>query len=265
MKKLFKIIVMSALLGSVVSCNCINKLNKSAVVEGTQVIAHRGYWDCKGSAQNSIHALKGAQKIGVYGSEFDANMTKDGILIINHDRTFKGLVIENTEYNILKDSTLKNGEKIPTLKQYLKQGKKSQKTKMIFELKAHSTPEIEKKAVEESVRMVKKYNLEKKTEFISFSMYICKEFARLMPNNEIAYLGGKIAPADLKKMGINAIDYHYSNFQLHPEWVKQAHDLGMKVNVWTVDNPEQIKEMINLGVDYITTNKPELVQSLIKH
>lgn len=265
MRKLFKIIVMSALLSSVVSCNCINKLNESTVIEGTQVIAHRGYWDCKGSAQNSIYALKRAQEISAYGSEFDVNMTKDGILIINHDRTFKGLVIENTKYNILKDSTLKNREKIPTLKQYLKQGKKSQKTKMIFELKAHSTPEIEKKAVEESVRMVKKYNLEKRTEFISFSMYICKEFARLMPNNEIAYLGGKIAPADLKKMGINAIDYHYSNFQLHPEWVKQAHDLGMKVNVWTVDNPEQIKEMINLGVDYITTNKPELVQSLIKH
>lgn len=32
----------------------------------TQIIAHRGFWKTEGSAQNSIHALKGAQKLKVY-------------------------------------------------------------------------------------------------------------------------------------------------------------------------------------------------------
>lgn len=36
----------------------------------------------------------------------------------------------------------------------------------------------------------------------------------------------------------------------NPEWVKQAHDLGLEVNVWTVDSEEDMKYFIGLGVDY---------------
>ena len=59
------------------------------------------------------------------------------------------------------------------------------------------------------------------------------------------------------------LDYHYSNFVQHPEWVKEAHDLGMIVNVWTVNKEEMMQQMIDLGVDYITTDKPETALKLI--
>ena len=49
-----------------------------------------------------------------------------------------------------------------------------------------------------------------------------------------------------------------------PEWVKQAHELGMIVNVWTVNKEEMMQQMIDLGVDYITTDKPELCLKLIQ-
>jgi glycerophosphoryl diester phosphodiesterase len=45
--------------------------------------------------------------------------------------------------------------------------------------------------------------------------------------------------------------------------VTQAHELGMIVNAWTVDKEEDIKRMLALGVDHITTNEPELAQQLI--
>ena len=48
-----------------------------------------------------------------------------------------------------------------------------------------------------------------------------------------------------------------------PEWVKEAHDLGMSVNVWTVDNPEDIRAMRDLGVDQITTDKPALAREIL--
>ena len=57
-------------------------------------------------------------------------------------------------------------------------------------------------------------------------------------------------------MRINGIDYHYKVFEKKPEWVKEAHELGMKVNVWTVNNTEDIKNMLKLNVDYITTDHP---------
>ena len=59
------------------------------------------------------------------------------------------------------------------------------------------------------------------------------------------------------------IDYHYSNFEQHPEWVKEAQELGMIVNVWTVNKEELMQKMIDLGVDFITTDKPEKVLELI--
>lgn len=50
-----------------------------------QVIAHRGYWKTEGSAQNSISSLKNTYRIGVYGSEFDVHITRDGVVVVFHD------------------------------------------------------------------------------------------------------------------------------------------------------------------------------------
>ena len=58
-----------------------------------KVIAHRGFWDAPGSAQNSIRALVKADSIGCWGSEFDVWMTADDKLVVNHDASFKGLHI----------------------------------------------------------------------------------------------------------------------------------------------------------------------------
>ena len=38
----------------------------------------------------------------------------------------------------------------------------------------------------------------------------------------------------------------------------------MKVNVWTVDNEDNMKALIEHGVDFITTNEPEVLQKLLK-
>ena len=64
-------------------------------------------------------------------------------------------------------------------------------------------------------------------------------------------------------MGLTGIDYNIKVFRQHPEWVAEAHALGMNVNVWTVDEAEDIQAMQQLGVDYITTNKPKLCEELI--
>ena len=45
--------------------------------------------------------------------------------------------------------------------------------------------------------------------------------------------------------------------------MKEAHDLGMSVNVWTVDNEKDIRQMKELGVDQITTNKPALTREIL--
>ena len=50
----------------------------------------------------------------------------------------------------------------------------------------------------------------------------------------------------------------------HPEWIKEAHDLSLKVNVWTVDEVEDMKWLIEQKVDFITTNEPVILQEELK-
>ena len=229
----------------------------------TQVIAHRGFWKTEGSAQNSIAALEKAAEEKLYGSEFDVQVTLDGKLIVNHDAKFQGFVIAETPYKQLKKIRLNNGEKLPNLKKYLKKGKKLD-IQLILEIKSHKSKEVEDKMAADIVKMVKKMGLEKQVEYIAFSLNVCEQLAKLTPESEIAYLNGDVTPAELKKKGINGIDYHYNVIEKHPEWVKEAHDLGMKVNVWTVNKEDMMKKLIDRKVDYITTDQPLETKKLLE-
>lgn len=228
----------------------------------TQVIAHRGFWKTEGSAQNSIAALEKAAEERLYGSEFDVQVTLDGKLIVNHDAKFQGFVIAETPFKELKKIKLKNGEKLPTLKKYLKAGKK-QDIQLILEIKSHKSKEVEDKMTADIVKMVKKMGLQKQVEYIAFSLNICEQLAKLTPESEIAYLNGNLPPAELKKKGINGIDYNQKVLEKHPEWVEEAHRLGMKVNVWTVNKEDMMRKFIDMKVDYITTDYPLETQKLL--
>ena len=233
---------------------------------GPYVVAHRGHWKTDGSAQNSISSLLNAGKIGAYGSEFDVNLTADDQLVINHDFSFKGLPIRETTLADLRNDTLllDNGERIPTLDEYLEASLQYPKLKLVFELKSKGDPEYEAVAIQKSIEAFKRYGVQKRVEFISFSLSACEEFARQMPKNRVEYLGGDMEPAELKKLGINGIDYHHSVFLSRPEWVVEAHSLGMVVNVWTVDADEDIKRMLLMDVDHVTTNHPEQAMRIIE-
>lgn len=230
----------------------------------TQVIAHRGFWKTEHSAQNSITALNKAAENKLYGSEFDVQLTADGVVVVNHDDTIQGFTIGKTNYDNLKGLQLKNGEILPTLADYLQAGKKQAGIQLILEVKPHKTKEQEDQIAETTVKMVKEYGLEKQVEYISFSMNICEQLTKLTPNSAIAYLKSDVAPKELKAKGINGIDYHYKAIEKHPEWVNEAHELDMKVNVWTVNSLKDIQKMIDLKVDYITTDQPLEVTDLIK-
>lgn len=229
-----------------------------------KVIAHRGYWKKENSAQNSVAALREAGKVACYGSEFDVQLSGDGRLVVVHDPVVEGLVIGEKPYEELKKIRLTNGETIPTLEEYLKTAKKIGKTRLILEIKPLSTPEKEREAVKKATDMIKAFRLDKKTEYISFSKNVLKEILRLVPEAFTAYLGSDLSPREIKAMGCTGVDYNYEAVRQNPDWVDEAHRLGMTVNVWTVDNENVMREMIEKGVDFITTNEPVLLQQILR-
>ena len=109
----------------------------------TQIIAHRGFWNTDGSAQNSLTALLKANEIKTYGSELDIWLSSDGVPVVNHDAhvTLNGeqLIVQDTPIDVLTQVKLSNGENLPTLESYLDAFEDWHKTKLIRELKIHRT------------------------------------------------------------------------------------------------------------------------------
>lgn len=226
-----------------------------AAAAQTKIVAHRGYWDCAGSAQNSITSLKLADKIGCYGSEFDVHLTKDGVIVVHHDQNVGKIDIQTSTYKALKKERLKNGEKIPTLEQYLDAGK-DLSCKLVLEIKKQKVQSHEDSLVRQCVDLVKSKGLTDRIVWISFSGKACELLHQLLPDAHIQYLLGDWDPKTIKAKGLSGIDYEQKVLALHPEWIKECHDLGLVVNVWTVNDLNTINQFIKAGVDFITTNAP---------
>ena len=229
-----------------------------------KIVAHRGYWRTDGSAQNSITSLQKAAAVGCYGSEFDVWLTADGVPVVFHDATIDGIRIEDTTFATLMNHRLQNGEFIPTLQQYLTEGSRIEGCQLILEIKPHRNEVRDKRIADMCVELVRTLGLEKKTEYISFSKVVCQRLHEISPESKVAYLNGELAPAQIKEMGLTGIDYNEKVFVKHPEWLQEAKQLGVEVNVWTVDGEENLRHHVNLeGVDLITTNDPEILKGIL--
>ena len=241
------------------------KNTKSDTVE---IVAHRGFWNCEeaGYARNSIAALRCAQEAGFFGSEFDVNMTKDSVLIVFHDDNVEGKKIEKHNLDTFKYFRLENGEPIPTLDEYLEQGKKYPKTMLVYELKKHSSDELEDLFVDLTIKKLEEHGLldPERVMFISFSFHMCTRLAEKLPDFTVQYLNSDKAPAKVKSKGISGIDYNRTVLGIKSKWVQKAKRLGMSVNVWTVNKEKEMEKMIGLGVDQITSDYPLELRALIE-
>ena len=225
--------------------------------EAPGIVAHRGYWDTEGAAQNSVASFTNAQQLGLYGSETDVWLTTDGYLVLNHDAKINGISIQDATYSQIKDCTLSNNEKIPQLKDILTLLKNGT-TKLFIEVKAHSTTEKNMAVTKAIIDEVKAENVQDMVEYITFNLDICRELVKLDPTAKVAYLGGGMAPKDAYGLGIRGIHYHQKEYRDNPQWIKEARNLGMTVNVQGTNTVEDMAEMINLGVNLISTDKPLL-------
>ena len=259
MKRILTAILLVAMISTATQAQkTITSWNKN------QVIAHRGAWKKKGLPENSIASLREAIRIKCFGSEFDIHLTLDSVMVINHDPVFLGIPIAKSTYQQLLAKKLSNGESIPTLESYLKEGMKQKNTKLILEIKPQKMgKERDMYLTEKVLKMVRDLKAEPWAEYISFGYDICQYIVANMPGAKVAYLNGDVAPEKVKADGITGLDYHYSNFQKN-NWIAPAKKLGITVNAWTVNTVPEMEWLIANEVEYITTNEPELLFETIK-
>ncbi len=235
----------------------------------SQIIAHRGYWSKAGAAKNSREALRNAIELKAYGAETDVWLTKDNILVINHDPSIDGVTIQDSGYDEVKNKTLSNGETLPTFADYLDILGKSDRCKLIVEIKTHSSESRTIEAAKAAVEAVKAAGLEDMAEYIAFDYATCKALASEYPAYMVQYLCDNPSqvrtPAQLCKDGNISIDYMSTILQNNPTFIDDAHKLGLIVNVWTISSNEEIGEWINKGVDMITTDTPDIGMKYLEY
>ena len=228
------------------------------------VIAHRGAFKMNNYPENSIAALREAIRLKCTGSEFDVRMSADDTLLINHDPDYAKLAIEKTSYQDLSKMPLSNGEKLPTLREYLLAGlKDNRQTRLVVEIKPSTISKDRGKAIAARVvELISELQAEQMVVYISFDYDILKKIKELRPNALTQYLNGDQTPQQLKADGIAGADYHISVFKKNPEWITMAKENGIILNAWTVNTREDMQWLLERKFDFITTNEPELLLSL---
>ncbi len=230
-----------------------------------KVIAHRGAWKNQQVSENSLGSLRKAIELGCEGSEFDVWLSADGVPVISHDASIGGHVVENTSADELLKVALKNGESVPTLEQYLLLGKTQNKTTLVLEIKPSAKGKAAMLATVDSVMsVVARHKAQGWVKYISFSYDALLRVRQLDPYADISYLTGDKTVEEVKKDGLNGIDYSFYSYEGDTVLVRKAHALGLTVNVWTVNDTGRLKRFLNDQVDMITTDEPELLLKMIK-
>jgi glycerophosphoryl diester phosphodiesterase len=231
----------------------------------SKIIAHRGAWKNTNMPQNSIGALNAAINMGCFASECDIWMTSDSVLVVNHDPHFYEMPIETTTYGELLSKKYPNGESIATLQQFLTVIKKQKATRLVLDIKPSKiSKERSIITAKKSYEMVTATKAQKIIDYILFDYDACLALEQINPKANIAYLNGDKSPAQAKTDGLWGIDYSYKVFQKNESWLKEAKDNKLTVNVWTVNDKALAEEFMKEGVDFITTDEPELLLKLVK-
>ncbi|QMW05958.1 glycerophosphodiester phosphodiesterase [Spirosoma foliorum] len=227
-----------------------------------QVIAHRGAWKQSGTTENSLTSLNNAVKLGCMGSEFDVHMSSDSVMFIHHDPAMDGVEIEKTSAADLAKLKLSNGEPLPTLESYLREGMKQNRTRLVLEIKTSKTGRS-MALTERVVNMVHQLKAQAWVDYIAFDYDVCKKVKALDPVAQVSYLNGDKSPEQLAADKLTGFDYHFSVLKKNETWLQDAKQRHLTTNAWTVNDRSTLQWFLDQKIDYITTNEPELLLELV--
>ena len=231
------------------------------------VTFHRG--DCTVAPENTIPAFRSAILKGGDRIELDVQMSKDGIPVVTHDTNLKRCTGKNAKVYDLTLAQIKQldagswfssrftGTHIPTLEEVLRlcQGRIG----LNVEIKPSSaTPALEA----ETVRLLRQYGFDASNCVITSQSYEClckvKALAPDIPTGYILALGvGNYY--DLPAADFFSVE----NTFITSGMVNAVHLRGKTVSAWTIDRESDASHMLELGVDDLITDKPDMVRSLL--
>lgn len=246
---------------------------------GCKVIAHRG--SNKAAPQNTLPAFRRAIEENADGFETDVHLTKDGKLVICHnyavDDTSNGSgEIASFTFDELKTLDFGSyfspefaGTRIPALDEFLELAAASAAEIINIELKSPKTAAAE--MTRKTIEAIKSFGVLDRVIISSFNGNILKQVKSIEPRCKTAFLYPStnlrvyrfelIPFLTVKRIGADII--HPASPVVSRPLVRLAHRLGLKVNVWTVNDEKEVKRLLKCGVDGIITDCPGKVRGFV--
>lgn len=231
--------------------------------KNTKIIAHRGLSGIE--RENTNPAFVAAGNRSYFGIETDVHVTADGRFVIIHDETTDrvsmgnvNVDVEKSNYSDLTDIVLPDLDgslnrqdiRIPLLEDYIKICQKYEKI-CVLELKNDFVDDD----IRRMVAHIDELGYLDKVIFISFSLDNCIKLRKILHTNDIQWLISREVTSEvidtLKAHKLN-LDIHYSH--LSKEVIDKLHSIGILVNCWTCDIKEDAEKLVDMGVDFITSN-----------
>jgi glycerophosphoryl diester phosphodiesterase len=233
----------------------------------TLVVAHRGASSL--APENTLASVQKALELGADHCEIDVQLTKDGEVVLLHDSKLKrtagkpGALIDYTLDELGEFEVGSwfgqdyRGEPIPTLRQVIR----AVKGKMLLNIEIKVSRE-ETDIVRKVVDIIHSEGISKKCLVTSFGRLIVEKVKEIDPRITTGFIFSQKYPPDVFEGNWDALSCNYK--VVDADFVAKAREFKKKIYVWTVDDEEEMKRLIELQVDGIITNRPQDLILLVR-
>jgi glycerophosphoryl diester phosphodiesterase len=224
----------------------------------TIIIAHRGASAYE--PENTLRAVRRALELNAKMIEIDVRSSKDEHIVVIHDesvdRTTNGKgYVKDLMLEELKKLDAGRGERILTLQEVINAVKK--RAILIIEIKVLD--------IEDSVvRIIEKEEVEKEVIITSFFHPILRRIKEINSKIKtgVIFKCHPIKPADLA-LNAHANSLFPEHRYTSKEMMEEVHNYDLEIYPWTIDDLDKANQLIEMGVDGIVTNKPDILKTKI--
>jgi len=228
------------------------------------VIAHRGASGVL--PENTLPAFALAIEQRADMIETDLHRTRDGAIVITHDEDLAGLggrgEIADATLAELRSLDAGGGERVPTIDELLDGF--GRRIAFNLELKRGAAAFYEGMEAA-ALAAVDARGLQERTLFSSFYDPVLARLRALAPAARVGLLLSRRYPQDAvaRARALGAEALHPEAVLVDEAFVDAAHEAGLAVYVFTVDDPAEMRRLLAIGVDGLFTNHPDRMRQIM--
>src|SRR5262245_40499682 len=229
------------------------------------VFAHRGGAGL--APENTIAAFDNGLALGADGLELDVHVSRDGVVVVHHDRTldrtttWRGPIADRTADELARVH-------VPALADVLTRYRDA---RVIIELKVNH-PDLARAVVE----IVRRAGAVDRVCLGSFGRRVLQSARVLDPSIATSAAREEVRWAlyrswcrwpvtRVRYQGYQVPEWSGSTHVVSPRFIDAAHAANLHVQVWTVDTVEDARRLLGWGVDALITDRPDLIVPLCAH